>query len=79
MLLICGFLNQGAVASCLAFTYAYMDTAFGLPTSAIGLISAIGMALAVVAALNSSRLARPHSVAAARPWRWHRWRWRSIC
>ena len=58
LLLICGFLNQGAVASCRAFTYAYMDTAFGLPTSVIGLISAVGMALAVVAALNSSRLAR---------------------
>ena len=58
LLLICGFLNQGAVASCRAFTYAYMDTAFGLPTSAIGLISAIGMALAVGAALYSSRLAR---------------------
>jgi predicted MFS family arabinose efflux permease len=60
LLLICGFLNQGAVASCRAFTYAYMDTAFGMPTSVIGLISAIGMALAVVAALNSSRLARRH-------------------
>ena len=58
LLLISGFLNQGAVASCRAFTYAYMDTAFGLPTSVIGLISAIGMGAAVVAALNSSRLAR---------------------
>ena len=58
LLLISGFLNQGAVASCRAFTYAYMDTAFGLPTSVIGLISAIGMGAAVVAALYSSRLAR---------------------
>jgi predicted MFS family arabinose efflux permease len=58
LLLVCGFVNQGAVASCRAFTYAYMDTAYGLPTSVIGLISALGMALAVVAALNSSRLSR---------------------
>ncbi len=58
LLLFCGFLNQGAVASCRVFTYAYMDTAFGMPTSAIGLISGIGMALAVFAALNSTRLAR---------------------
>ena len=58
LLLVGGFLNQGAVASCRVFTYAYMDTAFGMPTSAIGIISGAGMALAVFAALNSTRLAR---------------------
>jgi MFS family permease len=58
LLLFCGFLNQGAVAACRVFTYAYMDTAFGMPTSAIGVINGAGMALAVIAALNSSRLAR---------------------
>jgi hypothetical protein len=30
LLLLCGFLNQGAVASCRVFTYAYMDTAFAM-------------------------------------------------
>jgi MFS family permease len=58
LLLICGFLNQGGVASCRVFTYAYMDTAFGMPTSAIGIINGIGMGCAVFAALNSTRLAR---------------------
>lgn len=58
LLLLCGFLNQGAIASCRVFTYVYMDTAFGMPTSAIGVINGAGMALAVFAALNSTRLAR---------------------
>jgi len=58
LLLLCGFLNQGGVAACRVFTYAYMDTAFGMPTSAIGVINGAGMALAAFAALNSSRLAR---------------------
>lgn len=58
LLLLCGFLNQGGVAACRVFTYAYMDTAFAMPTSAIGIINGAGMALAVFAALNSTRLAR---------------------
>jgi MFS family permease len=65
LLLLCGFLNQGAVASCRAFTYAYMDTAFGMPTSVIGLVSAAGMGLAVVAALNSARVARRYGSSGA--------------
>lgn len=58
LLLLCGFLNQAGVAACRVFTYAYMDTAFGMPTASIGVINGVGMALAAIAALNSSRLAR---------------------
>lgn len=58
VLVVCAFLNQGAVASCKAFASAYMDVAFDMPTSLIGTISSVGMFLAAVAALSTSRLSQ---------------------
>jgi predicted MFS family arabinose efflux permease len=55
---LCAFCNNGAVASCKAFASAYMDREFMLPTSLIGTIMSIGMFLACLGALSSSRVAR---------------------
>ncbi len=60
-LLVAGYLNNGAVASCKAFAYAYMDQEFSIPTSVVGIISSVGMGLGVLSALSSSRLARGRS------------------
>jgi len=57
-LIVAGFMNNGAVASCKAFAYAYMDREFLIPTSVVGVISSVGMGLGVFGALSSSRLAR---------------------
>jgi len=57
-LLTCGFLYNAGAASCKAFAYAYMDREFLLPTFAVGAISSVGMALAVLGALSSPGLAR---------------------
>jgi MFS family permease len=57
-LLACAFLHQGAVASCKAFTYAYMDREFLLPTAVVGSIASVGMFVAIPAALSSTGLAR---------------------
>jgi predicted MFS family arabinose efflux permease len=58
MLLACGFLFNGASASCRAFVFAYMDTTFRLPTSVVGVISSLGLFAGILAALNGPRLAR---------------------
>jgi predicted MFS family arabinose efflux permease len=58
VLVASGFLNNGATASSRAFASAYMDREFGLPASLIGMVSSIGMLLAVLAALSGPRLAR---------------------
>ncbi len=55
---LCAFCSNGAVASCKAFASAYMDREFMLPTSLIGTITSVGMFLACLGALSSSRLAR---------------------
>jgi predicted MFS family arabinose efflux permease len=60
-ILVAGYLNNGAVASCKAFAYAYMDQEFAIPTSVVGVISSVGMGLGVFGALSSSRLARARS------------------
>jgi Na+/melibiose symporter-like transporter len=54
----CAFMNNGAVASCKAFTSAYLDREFGLPTSLIGTVASAGMALSILSALSGPRLAR---------------------
>ncbi|MFP3897556.1 MAG: MFS transporter [Anaerolineales bacterium] len=58
LLILCAFCGNGAVASYKAFASAYMDLEFSLPTSLIGTITSVGMFLACLAALSSSRLAR---------------------
>ena len=58
VLMACAVLNHGAVASCRAFAYAYMDTTLRLPTWLIGAITSVGMFLAIPGALASPRLAR---------------------
>ncbi|MFO7918831.1 MAG: MFS transporter [Anaerolineae bacterium] len=58
LLALCAFCSNGAVASCKAFASAYMDREFMLPTSLIGTITSVGMFLACLAALSSSRLAQ---------------------
>jgi predicted MFS family arabinose efflux permease len=58
LLAACAFMNNGAVASCKAFTSAYLDRQFGLPTSLIGTLASVGMALSILAALSGPRLAR---------------------
>lgn len=57
-LLACGVLFNAGYASCQAFVYAYMDRELLLPTSAVGVISALGLALAIPGALSCSGLAR---------------------
>jgi len=58
MLVAVAFLNNTAVASCRVFYSAYLDQEIGLTTLAIGAIASVGMFLAVVGSLSSSRLAR---------------------
>jgi MFS family permease len=60
-LTLCAFLNHSAVASGKVFYSAYMDQEFGMSTSIIGLISGVGMSLAIAGALGSARLARDRS------------------
>jgi len=60
LLLACGFLNHGAMASSRVFYPPYFDLEFGLPTAVIGLITSIGTALAVGAALVAAPFARRH-------------------
>jgi predicted MFS family arabinose efflux permease len=65
ILLVCGFLNHAAMASSKVFYPPYLDQEFGLSTALIGLITSIGTALAVVAALASARLSRRRGTSAS--------------
>ncbi len=60
VLLACAFLNHSAMASSRVFYPAYFDLEFGLPTALIGLITSVGTALAVVAALLGAPFARKY-------------------
>jgi predicted MFS family arabinose efflux permease len=53
---LCGLLINAGLSSCRAFAPAYLDRVFGLSTSLIGVVTSIGLGLAVLAALASSRL-----------------------
>lgn len=55
---VCAFLNNAAVASARAFSPAYMDRVFGLPTALIGTIMSMGTFAAILAAFSSARVAR---------------------
>jgi MFS family permease len=56
--LACGFLSHSAMASSRIFFPPYFDQDFGLPTALIGLITSMGTALAVGAALASAPFSR---------------------
>ena len=58
LLAACAFANNGAIASVKAFSSAYMDLEFAMPTSLIGTIVSAGMLLGILSALISPRLAR---------------------
>jgi predicted MFS family arabinose efflux permease len=55
---LCAYLNNAALASARAFSPAYMDTVFGLPTALIGAIMSMGTFAAILAAFSSARVAR---------------------
>jgi predicted MFS family arabinose efflux permease len=54
----CGFLNNGAMSTGKSFASAYMDQYFGLSTSFIGTITAVGMGLGIAGAFVGMRLSR---------------------
>ena len=56
LLLVYVYLSQGGWATSQAFSNAYMDTELRMPASIIGLITAIGQALAIAAALLVPKL-----------------------
>jgi predicted MFS family arabinose efflux permease len=60
VLLACGYLNHSAMSSSRVFYPPYFDLEFGLPTAMIGLITSVGTALAVVAALAGAPFARKY-------------------
>ncbi len=55
---VCAFLVSAALASARAFSPAYLDTVFGLPTALIGAIISMGTFAAILAAFGSAGVAR---------------------